>query len=184
MLLLWLVRFALLTAAVTDLRRRVVPNWLTLPALTLGLAAFALRGGVPGLLYALGGAAIPAAIFGLPWLLGGFGGGDFKKAVPSAPWAGRCSPWPPSCGTWCGAACSSPGGWCCVAGGASRSRRRSRWRCRAQHWPPWPLSCGAPLGRGSRWRAPWLGSSGPGGGPRSGASSSAISQTGAWGPRR
>ena len=85
MLLLWLVRFALLavacTAAVTDLRRRVVPNWLTLPALALGLAAFGLRGGGTGLLDALGGAVIPVAVFGLPWLLGGFGGGDFKMAL-------------------------------------------------------------------------------------------------------
>ena len=87
MLLLWpwLVRVALLavagTAAVTDVRRRLIPNWLTLPALALGLAAFGLREGVPGLLNALGGAAIPAAVFGLPWLLGGLGGGDFKMAV-------------------------------------------------------------------------------------------------------
>ena len=81
----WLIRFALLTlactAAVTDLRRRLIPNWLTLPALALGLAAFGLREGGPGLLYALGGAAIPVAVFGLPWLLGGLGGGDFKMAV-------------------------------------------------------------------------------------------------------
>ena len=81
----WLIRFALLTvactAAVTDLRGRVIPNWLTLPALALGFAAFGLREGAQGLLYALGGAAIPAAVFGLPWLLGGLGGGDFKMAV-------------------------------------------------------------------------------------------------------
>ncbi len=48
MLPLWLLRCAIVavacTAAMADFRRRVVPNGLTLPALALGLAAFAPRG--------------------------------------------------------------------------------------------------------------------------------------------
>lgn len=52
MLLLWLIRSAIVAvacaAAVTDLRRRVVPNWLTIPAIALGFCAFGLRKGAPG----------------------------------------------------------------------------------------------------------------------------------------
>lgn len=81
----WLARGILLllagTAAVTDLRWRIIPNWLTLPALAAGFGIAAIHGGGHGVLYALIGAGIPAAVFGVPWILGGTGGGDLKMAI-------------------------------------------------------------------------------------------------------
>jgi hypothetical protein len=84
-LLVWLVRCAIVAlacaAAATDVRRRVVPDWLTLPAMGVGLAAFAWRLHWTGAaLWALGVAA-PALPLLVPWLLGGVGGGDFKLAI-------------------------------------------------------------------------------------------------------
>ena len=65
-----------LTAAVTDLRWRRIPNWLTLPALPLGLIAQAVYGDgfVQGLLGALGGFAALFVLFAV----GGGGAGDVK----------------------------------------------------------------------------------------------------------
>ena len=50
-----------LTAAVTDLRWQRIPNWLTLPALPVGLVAQTVYGDgfLQGLLGALGGFEIP-----------------------------------------------------------------------------------------------------------------------------
>jgi hypothetical protein len=83
--LVWLVRFVVVAlscaAAVTDVRRRVVPDWLTLPAVALGLGAFAWRLHWFGVgLWALGMAA-PALPLLVPWLMGGVGGGDFKLSL-------------------------------------------------------------------------------------------------------
>jgi Flp pilus assembly protein protease CpaA len=85
LVLVWLVRGCIVAlaclAAATDVRRRVVPDWLTLPAMALGLGSFAWRLHWTGAaLWALGVAA-PALPLLLPWLLGGVGGGDFKLAI-------------------------------------------------------------------------------------------------------
>ncbi|MBI3469736.1 MAG: prepilin peptidase [Candidatus Solibacter usitatus] len=66
----------LLTAAATDLRWRRIPNWLTLPALPVGLTAQAMfgEGFWQGLLGALAGFA---ALF-LVFAAGGGGAGDVK----------------------------------------------------------------------------------------------------------
>src|SRR5947209_1731389 len=65
-----------LTAAVTDLRWRRIPNWLTLPALPLGIIAQTVYGDgfVQGLLGALGGFAALFALFAI----GAGGAGDVK----------------------------------------------------------------------------------------------------------
>ena len=65
-----------LTAAVTDLRRHRIPNWLTLPALPLGLIAQTVYGDgfVQGLLGALGGFAALFVLFAV----GAGGAGDVK----------------------------------------------------------------------------------------------------------
>src|ERR1700704_3425456 len=65
-----------LTAAVTDLRWRRIPNWLTLPALPLGLIAQTVYGDgfVQGLLGALGGFAALFVLFAV----GAGGAGDVK----------------------------------------------------------------------------------------------------------
>jgi len=71
-------------AAVTDVRARRVPNWLTYPAIVLALAGHALDGGlrgngpVPGLVEALAGFAVGFFPLLLCWLAGGIGGGDAK----------------------------------------------------------------------------------------------------------
>jgi Flp pilus assembly protein protease CpaA len=85
MLVVWTIRSAIVAlscaAAVTDVRRRVVPDWLTLPAVVLGLAAFAWRLHWSGVgLWALGLGA-PTLPLLPPWLMGGVGGGDFKLAL-------------------------------------------------------------------------------------------------------
>jgi prepilin peptidase CpaA len=66
----------LVTAAVTDLRWRRIPNWLTLPALPVGLIAQAVygEGFLQGLLGALGGFAALFVLFAI----GAGGGGDVK----------------------------------------------------------------------------------------------------------
>jgi len=69
---------ALLLAAWTDLRRRVIPNWVTYPALAgcLGLAAF--RSGSAGFVDSVLGALVCGGVLLLAWLAGALGGGDVK----------------------------------------------------------------------------------------------------------
>jgi Flp pilus assembly protein protease CpaA len=66
----------LVTAAVTDLRWQRIPNWLTLPALPIGLIAQSVygEGFLQGLLGALGGFAALFVLFAI----GAGGGGDVK----------------------------------------------------------------------------------------------------------
>lgn len=72
---------ALLLAAWTDLRRRVIPNWITYPALTACLAISALRFGSEGLVESIRGAAVCGGILLFAWLAGALGGGDVKLAA-------------------------------------------------------------------------------------------------------
>ena len=85
MWLAWIVRAAIATLAVAasfiDIRTRRVPDWLTLPPVALGLAAFAWRLHWTGVALWAAGVGGMAALLAVPWLLGGFGGGDFKMAL-------------------------------------------------------------------------------------------------------
>jgi prepilin peptidase CpaA len=73
-------------AAVTDLRTGHIPNWLTLPALAVGIIGHAvfgwyLGGAGAGLwegMFALGGAVFCSIAPGLMFWKGGMGGGDLK----------------------------------------------------------------------------------------------------------
>jgi prepilin peptidase CpaA len=65
-------------AAVTDLRERRIPNWLTGGTVLVGLVANAAIGGPLGLLVALGGAALGLAVLLPFYALRGVGGGDVK----------------------------------------------------------------------------------------------------------
>lgn len=73
-----------IAAAVVDLRRGHVPNWLTYPAILIGLAGHAAAGGIRpsgdemGLTGALVGFAVGFGPLLLCWLAGGVGGGDAK----------------------------------------------------------------------------------------------------------
>jgi prepilin peptidase CpaA len=64
----------------TDLRWRRIPNWLTVPALLIGLIANSVVSGLPGLKTSLLGAALGLALL-LPFvLLRSLGAGDWKLA--------------------------------------------------------------------------------------------------------
>lgn len=73
-------------AAVTDLRTGHIPNWLTLPALAMGVIGHAALGwyvggpaaGLSEGALALGGAVFCAIAPGLMFWKGGMGGGDLK----------------------------------------------------------------------------------------------------------
>ena len=72
---------ALLLAAWTDLRRHLIPNWITYPALAASLALAFVRFGVEGLIGSLLGAAVCGGLLLLAWLAGALGGGDVKLAA-------------------------------------------------------------------------------------------------------
>jgi prepilin peptidase CpaA len=103
----------LVAASVIDFRYMVVPKWLTLTALPLGLLFNAVRGGwlggqdspvwvlgsggtalgvLDGLLFALAGFALGFALFFLLWVTGVCGGGDVKLFAALGAWIGpgRC----------------------------------------------------------------------------------------------
>ncbi len=75
-----------------DWKERRIPNWVTLPGLGAGLALHGVLGGTDGVLTALWGAAVGAAVLILPNIMGWVGGGDLKLlaavgALMGAPFA-------------------------------------------------------------------------------------------------
>src|SRR5262249_47055246 len=98
----------LVVAAWTDQRRLVVPKWLTLSMLGLGLLANLVRGAwlgaaggtgwflggdvfmglLDGLLFSLAGFGLGFAIFFVMWLMGVCGGGDVKLFAAVGAWVG------------------------------------------------------------------------------------------------
>jgi prepilin peptidase CpaA len=93
-----LVLMALLVvAAYQDVRRMVVPKWITLPMLALGLLFNLVRGVwltgdawglLDGLLVSLGGFAAGFVMFLLMYVLGTCGGGDVKLFAAAGAWVG------------------------------------------------------------------------------------------------
>ena len=65
-------------AAFWDLRTSRIPNWLTFPAIVLGVAANAAKSGLPGLWEGMVGTLVGAGLFIIPFVLGGMGAGDVK----------------------------------------------------------------------------------------------------------
>lgn len=84
--------FIAAVAAIIDIRRGIIPNWLTLPGFLGGLAWHLLFAEGRGVLFALTGAVSTLLLFLVPFLRGGVGGGDFKllAAIGSflGPWSG------------------------------------------------------------------------------------------------
>jgi prepilin peptidase CpaA len=68
----------LVAASFMDLRSGKIPNWLTLPAILLGVALSLLTGGRDGLFNSVTGLAVGSGLLLLPFVLGGMGGGDVK----------------------------------------------------------------------------------------------------------
>jgi prepilin peptidase CpaA len=106
----YLVLMGLLAiASYTDWRRMVIPKWVTLPTLALGVAANIVRGallghrdlpgwalatqgaglgGLDGLLFALAGFTLGFGLFVVLWGLGTCGGGDVKLMAALGAWIG------------------------------------------------------------------------------------------------
>ena len=86
-----IVAVVCLVACGEDLRRRRIPNWLTLGA-ALGAVAFSLiTKGLPGGGLAVAGWAAGAALL-FPWFaLGGMGAGDVKLVAALGAWLGPLS---------------------------------------------------------------------------------------------
>ena len=76
------------TAAVIDSRTRRLPNWLTVPAVLLGLVFHTATGGLSGLGLSLAGLATGFGILFVLWLIGGSGGGDVKLMAALGAWVG------------------------------------------------------------------------------------------------
>lgn len=74
--------------AVSDIRDRRIPNWLTYSGLAGGLAARAVRGSWHGLGDATGGLLVGGGVFLLLFLVGGMGAGDVKLMAAVSAWAG------------------------------------------------------------------------------------------------
>lgn len=96
-------------AVVTDLRRRRIPNALTVPAVVVGLAANAFVAGLAGLGWATAGLLIGGSLFLVPVTLGGMGAGDLKLLAALGALGG------PGFAVWCAIYASIIGGVMAVA---------------------------------------------------------------------
>ena len=68
----------LIIAVYTDLRWSRIPNWLTFPALGLGIVFHALAGGLGDTLFGLAGLVVGMGLFLLPYACKAIGAGDVK----------------------------------------------------------------------------------------------------------
>lgn len=76
--LFFILVFVLITAAITDIRRARIPNWLTCPAMLLALGIHASHSGWSGLVFGLEGLATGLVPFLVFYMIGGMGAGDVK----------------------------------------------------------------------------------------------------------
>jgi prepilin peptidase CpaA len=79
------------SAAVTDIRFLQIYNWLTLPALVLGLLWQLATAGPSGLLDGMAGVLIAFAVLLIPFMIGGMGAGDVKLMSALGAWLGASS---------------------------------------------------------------------------------------------
>ncbi len=84
----WPTVVTVLTASITDLRSRRIPNWLVGLSFVAALIAAALNGGGAGLGRSLEGALLGGSILGVLYLLGGMGMGDVKLCMAVGAWIG------------------------------------------------------------------------------------------------
>jgi len=74
----FLLTIVLTIASIKDLFFFRIPNWLTYPALAIGISYFSITKGYEGFLFSLAGAAAGFGLLILPYILGGTGAGDVK----------------------------------------------------------------------------------------------------------
>lgn len=77
-ILIMMLVVLVMTAIYTDLRWSRIPNWLTAPAMGLGVVGHAWLGGVDGALFSVAGLGTGLGLFFLIYLVGGIGAGDVK----------------------------------------------------------------------------------------------------------
>jgi prepilin peptidase CpaA len=68
----------LIIASVKDLSTFRIPNWLTYPALAVGISYLSFMKGYEGFLFSLAGAATGLGLLIIPYIIGGSGAGDVK----------------------------------------------------------------------------------------------------------
>lgn len=83
----WALAAVVLAAAISDLRSRSIPNWLTLGGIVLGFAANFYASGPGGLKFA-GLGFLASLLFLIPFVLGFLGGGDVKLMAAVGAFAG------------------------------------------------------------------------------------------------
>lgn len=76
------------TAAISDIRFRKIPNKLTLPVFLAGLVYQLMFFGLPGLGDGLAGFAVGFGTLFILWMIGGGGGGDVKLMGAIGVWMG------------------------------------------------------------------------------------------------
>jgi prepilin peptidase CpaA len=68
----------LIIAVITDIRSNRIPNWLTFPAMIMGLGLNYISAGAHGLLFGIEGLFLGIGLFIIIYILGGMGAGDVK----------------------------------------------------------------------------------------------------------
>lgn len=84
----WPTVLVVLTATITDLRSRRIPNWLVLPFLILGIGVSAGLHGWHGLTQSVEGIMLGGLVMGALAALGGMGMGDVKLCAAVGAWIG------------------------------------------------------------------------------------------------
>ncbi len=74
----YILLLLLFSAAIFDLTRKKIPNFITLPVIGWGLITSALAGGLKGFFFSSSGLLLGLGILVIPFALGGIGGGDVK----------------------------------------------------------------------------------------------------------
>src|SRR5512136_548273 len=75
---MFILLIVLAIAAITDVRTRRIPNWLTYPTMGAGLSYHVYANGWQGFLFGLEGLLLGFALLLVFYLLGGMGAGDVK----------------------------------------------------------------------------------------------------------
>ncbi len=76
--LITILAFALIGAAITDVRSSKIPNIITFPLAALGLCIHGIADGIEGMLFSLEGLALGFGLLLIFYMLGGMGAGDVK----------------------------------------------------------------------------------------------------------